>query len=217
MIMGLDLTKLAQGLTGKERAKVLIANWQAKMDGKNIFSDADERALLDMYDERMDRECWYFIELYRWPYLLWRKEIERIWQVLLLIFQNIATLRTLPDDIKEHSFVMFNKEEMAVMAAFHLRELAEYQRAIAEIEKHGDGFPLFGEAVYKSFRERFDHAKQLRELNNTWVTDFKLSDNLLIVELKPREEYAKFYVEEVLRMAQFFVRKRESLGGRPAL
>jgi hypothetical protein len=213
--MTLDAHKLAQGLTGKERAKLLITHWHAQNNGKDIFSVPDERVLLYTPNDAVDRECWHLIEEYRWAYVLWRKEVERIWQVLLLTFQNIATMRVLPDDITEHSFVMLDKPALAQQAAHNLREFAEYQQAIAEIEKRGDGLPLFDETTYKHVREWYDFAKQLRQLNNEWVAEFKLPDALAIAELPPREEYVKYYVEEIVSIADLFTRRRVALAKKP--
>lgn len=213
--MTLDARKLAEGLTGKERAKLLITHWHAQNNGKDIFSVPDERALLYTPNDAVDRECWHLIEVYRWAYVLWRKEVERIWQVLLLTFQNIATMRVLPDDIKEHSFVMLDKAELAQQAAHYLREFAEYQQAIAEIEKRGDGLALFDEMTYKHVKEWYDLAKQLRQLNNEWVAEFKLSDALIIAELPSREEYVKYYVEEILGIADLFTRRHVALAKKP--
>ncbi len=213
--MTLDAHKLAQGLTGKERAKLLIAHWHAQNNGKDIFSVPDERVLLYTPNDAVDRACWHLIEEYRWAYVLWRKEVERIWQVLLLTFQNIATMRVLPDDITEHSFVMLNKAELAQQAAHNIREFTEYQQAIAEIEKRADGLPLFDETTCKHIREWYDLAKQLRQLNNEWVTQFKLSETLVIAELPLREEYVKYYVEEIISIADLFTRRRVALAKKP--
>lgn len=209
MTTPLNISKIAPNLSGKERAKLVIAHWHSQLDGKKIFNEADELTLLNISEVHIGVECWRLIELYRWSHVLWTREIERVWQVLLLIFQNIATLRTLPTDISEHSFIMFDLPQMRSMAELHLGEFAEYQQAIAEIEKEGDGLPLFDETTYSRFREWFNSAKEFTELWNTWANEFDKDNSLQIADPKPRDEYVRNLVNEVTLIAKLLSKALE--------
>jgi hypothetical protein len=180
MSMDLNIEKVAAKLTGKERAKLIIAEWNLQiLTNKQSLTEADKNVLLNLPNDQMDVECWHNVEMWRWVNFIWRKDIERVWQVLLLAFQNFAILRDLGPDFEGNPFAMFGLTEMKGILELNLTEFLEYEEALKEIEEI-IGISPFDDKTSEQYRQWFNVAKEYVKYWNIAVDELKFEPTLKI-------------------------------------
>jgi hypothetical protein len=74
----LNIQKLASTLSGRERAKLMIASWHEAIIGKQTFSEADRNALVNFEKYQEGREFRYYMCLYKHGYFILKDSIEEI-------------------------------------------------------------------------------------------------------------------------------------------
>jgi hypothetical protein len=191
--MDFNFEKIAPMLSGKERAKLLIAEMRLQMKGRKAFTETEKDALLTITYAKTDAECWYCIELFRWGNFMWRKEIERIWQVLMLTFQSLAIVRDMPAE--DNPFVMFSFPEMKSIFELHLAEFLDYEEVIKRVEEILES-PLFDDELHKRYDEWFKTAKDFVHYWNIAVDEFNLDPSQKIALPTVQGERAEALVEE---------------------
>jgi hypothetical protein len=191
--MEFNFEKIAPLLSGKERAKLFITEMRLQMKGRKAFTESEKDELLSITYAKTDAECWYCIELYRWGNFMWRKEIERIWQVLMLTFQNLAIVRDMPTE--GNPFIMFSFPEMKSILELHLAEFLNYQEAIKCVEEMLET-PLFDEELDKRYSEWFKTAKNFVYYWNISIDEFSLDSAQKIYVPSVQVEHVNALIEE---------------------
>ncbi len=188
-------------MTGKERGKLIITGWKNQIKNKPAFTESHQAVILNIPDEQMDIECWNSLELFKWTNFIWRKDIERIWQVLLLAIQNAAILRDAGDAFKDHPFVMYDLEVMKTIIASNYMEFREYEAAVKEVEKILDTAP-FDDDMMARYQQWLDLVGEVVKHWNLAVDELKLDPTTKIEKVPVAEARVKEKVEEAQWLAK---------------